>query len=202
MIIAISSEVFVMKHIADKIWRDKKLVFIDTSSNGQAWDRSWLENQISAITQEYWEINRYSIEWKTISDFKLDLWEYDVIHIWWGNTAYLLFHVLQTWFDSYLREIQDSKIIVGSSAGAKILWEKIGHVQALDDFTAADLNDFNGLGFFNFDIWAHFWKEKYREKYNDVLDIAYETSQSWIYISDGSYIIKDTWWVNIYNIKS
>jgi hypothetical protein len=35
MIIALSSEVAVMKQIADTIGRDKKVVFIDTASNRQ-----------------------------------------------------------------------------------------------------------------------------------------------------------------------
>jgi len=201
MIIAISSEVPVMNHLANKLGRDKSIVYIDTSSNGQKGDKSWLENQVWAIEEEYWKIERYSIEWKTIHDFRTDLESFDIIHIWWGNTAYLLFHILETGFDDYLREVEKSKIIIGSSAGAKVLGNKIWHVRALDNFTAADLNDFKGLGFFNFDIWAHFWKEKYRESYTNVLDIAYKESQSGVYISDTSYIIKDLWWIHIINVE-
>ncbi len=200
MIIALSSEITVMQGIADKIWRNKKVVFIDTASNWQEWDKSWLDNQIWAIKKEYSSVHKYSIEWKSISDFKTDLSEYDIIHIWWGNTAYLLYHIIQTWFDSYLREIQKSKIIIGSSAGAKVLWKNIGHVQSLDDFTTVDLRDWSAIGFFNFDIWAHFWKKKYREKYNQVLDIAYKKSQSGIFLSDNSYIISTKQWINIYNV--
>jgi hypothetical protein len=68
MIIALSSEVAVMKQIADTIGRDKKVVFIDTASNRQMWDKSWLDNQIWAIKKEY-------------SDFKIDLESFDIIHI-------------------------------------------------------------------------------------------------------------------------
>lgn len=191
MIIALSSEVSVMKDIAEKVGRNKKFVFIDTSSNGQKGDKTWLENQVWAIEAEYGIVTRYSIEWKSISDFRWDLWEYDVIHIWWGNTAYLLFHIFQTWFDVFLKEIKSSKTIIGSSAGAKVLWENIGHVQSLDDFSVVELNNYKGLWFFNFDIWAHFWKEKYREKYKQVLDLAYETSSRGIYIDDDSYIFSE-----------
>jgi len=82
MIIAISSEITVMKQIADTIGRDKRVVFIDTASNWQEWDKSWLDNQIWAIKNEYSDFQRYSIEWKNISDFKADLWEYDIIKFW------------------------------------------------------------------------------------------------------------------------
>ena len=197
MILAISSEIPVMNQIADTIGRDKKIVYIDTASNWQTGDKTWLENQIGAIQKEYWKVERYSIEWKNITDFKVDLSEYDIIHIWWGNTAYLLFHILKTWFDTYLREIEKSKIIIGSSAGAKILGENIWHVQSLDDFSVVELNNYKGLWFLNFDIWAHFWKEKYREKYKKVLDVAYDSSQSWVYISDNSYIIATSEWIKI-----
>lgn len=200
MIIALSSEIAVMNQIADKIGRDKKIIYIDTASNWQVGDKTWLENQMWAIKNEYSDFDRYSIEWKSISDFKTDLLQYDIIHIWWGRTAYLLHQIIQTWFDSYLREIQNSKIIIGSSAGAKVLGRNIGHVEPLDDFIDVDLRDGGALWFFNFDIWAHFWKEKYREKYKQVLDIAYKNSQNWIYISDNSYIISDIGWFNIYTV--
>ena len=52
----------------------------------------------------------------------------------------------------------------------------------------------------NFDIWAHFWKEKYREKYNKVLDVAYKNSEAWVYLSDNSYLISTQQWMKIYNI--
>jgi peptidase E len=200
MIIALSNETIVMKHIADRIWRDQKLVYIDTASNWQSGDKTWLDSQIWAIKKEYSAFSRYSLEWKTISDFRADLSEYDIIHMWWGQTAYLLHHIMQTWFDSYLKEVLTSKIIIGSSAGAKVLGKKIGHVQALDDFSIADVKDGSALWLLNFDIWAHFWKEKYRKKYNHVLDIAYKNSQSWIYISDNSYIISTELGIEICNV--
>lgn len=200
MIIALSSDVTVMHKIADTIWRDKSIVYIDTASNWQEWDKTWLDNQTWAIKNEYSDFHRYSIEWKSITEFQTDLAEYDIIHIWWGRTAYLLHHILQTWFDIYLRKIQSSKVIIGSSAGAKILWEDIGHVEPLDDFTGMDLKDSRAVWLLNFDIWAHFWKEKYRKKYNEVLDIAYKNSPSWIYLSDNSYLISTTEWVKIYKI--
>ena len=200
MIIGLSSEISVMSEIADKTGRDKKVVYINTASNGQSGDKAWLENQVNAIENEYWEADRYSIEWKTLNDFQSDLENYDIIHIWWGNTAYLLFHILDTRFDVYLREIKNTKIIIGSSAGAIILWISIEHVQALDDFSVVPINEFMGLHFFSFDIWVHFWKEKYREKYNEILDRAYKNSQSWIYISDNSYIISTDAGIEICNV--
>jgi len=200
MIVAISNEVQVMSHIADTLWQDKKIVYIDTASNWQTGDKTWLKNQIWAIRKEYGDVDRYSIEGKNISDFEKDLWEYDIIHIWWWRTAYLLHHIMQTWFDSYLKEILESKIIIGSSAGAKVLGRNIGHVEPLDDFMDIDINDGSALWFFNFDIWAHFWKEKYREKYKQVLSAAYESSPNGVYISDNSYVISDSSGFKIYNV--
>jgi len=200
MIIALSNETIVMNSIADAIGRNKKIVYIDTASNGQVWDKTWLENQMWAIKKEYSDFHRYSIEWKNISDFKLDLSEYDIIHIWWGRTAYLLHHILKTWFDIYLREIENSKIIIGSSAGAKILGQNIGHVEPFDDFSDVDINEGRATWLLNFDIWAHFGKEKYREKYNTVLDIAYKISPKWVYISDDSFIVSEDGKVEFYNV--
>jgi len=173
MIIAISNETCVIPDIANKVGRDKSVVYIDTASNGQAGDMTWRENQVWAVEKEFWVVDRYSIEWKDISDFKRELAVYDIVHIWWGNTTYLLYYVLQTWFDNYLRDISNSKIIIGSSAWAKILGKNIGHVKALDDFSVVDLKNWESVWLFSFDIWAHFGKKKYREKYNRVLDIAY-----------------------------
>lgn len=200
MIIAISNETIVMNQIADIVGRNKKVVFIDTASNGQAWDKTWLEDKIWAIKKEYPDFHRYSIEWKDISDFKKGLQAYDIIHIWWGRTAYLLHHILQTWFDTYLREMENSKIIIGSSAGAKILGENIGHVEPFDNFTDVEIKDGSAVWLLNFDIWAHFWNEKYREKYNMVFDIAYKNSQSWIYISDNSFIVSTAQGTKIYRV--
>lgn len=199
MIIALSSEITVMKKIADILWRDKSIIYIDTASNGQKWDKTWLENQIWAIQDEYSNFHRYSIEWKNILDFKTDLKWYDIIHIWWGQTAYLLYHITKSWFDVYLKEIQETKIIIGSSAGAKILGQDVGHVQALDDFTIVDLKNHKGLGLLNFDLWVHFWKEKYKEKYSKVLDIAYKDSQKWVFISDDSFIVSNKNKIEFYN---
>lgn len=201
MIIAISSEVPVMSDIADRIWRDKSIVYIDTSSNGQEGDKAWLENQVGAIEVQYGKVERYSIEWKNISDFRVALWAYDIIHIWWGNTAYLLFHIMQTWFSNFLQEVESSKIIIGSSAGAKILGENIWHVRSLDDFSVVELNNYQGLWFFNFDIWAHFGKEKYRENYYRVLEVAYSNSPKWVYISDDSYIVSQDRKVDFFTVS-
>jgi len=200
MIIALSSEVSVMKSIANITGRDKSIIYIDTSSHGQKWDKTWLENQVGAIEYEFGKIERYSIEWKSTSDFKSDLWKYDIIHLGWWNTAYLLYHIKQTWFDSYLKQVQETKIIIGSSAGAKVLGQDIWHVQALDDFSVVDLNNYKGLGLLNFDLWVHFWKEKYREKYTRVLDIAYKKSQKGIYISDDAFIVSDSGKVEFHNV--
>lgn len=200
MIIAISNETCVMPDIAHKIGKNKSVVYIDTASNGQAGDMTWRENQVRAVEKEFWVVDRYSIEWKKLSDFHQDLYQYDVILMWWWNTAYLLPHIKNTGFDEYLRGIQDFKIIIGSSAGAKVLGKNIGHVKPLDDFSIVPSTDYTGLWLLNFDIWAHFGKEKYREKYNEVLDVAYDTSQSWVYISDNSYIISTDTGIQICNV--
>lgn len=190
MIIVLSNESFVASEISEVLWKHKKVVYIDTASLWQAGDKSWREKQISAIEKEFWNIQRYSIEWKGIPDFEKDLTTYDIIHIWWGNTAYLLYHIKHTGFDIYLKSIQESKDIVGSSAGGIVLGLSIEHIQALDDFSLVDLDSYTGLWIFDFDIWVHFWSQKYLQKYQQVFSTAFTNSKSGIYIDDTSYIIK------------
>lgn len=200
MIIALSSEISVMSAVSQILWKDKKIAYIDTASIWQWWDMSWREKQIEAIEKEFWKIFRYSIEWKKISDFERDLQDFDILHIGWWNTAYLLYHIKKTWFDKYLRAIQNSKDIVGSSAGAVVLWSSIEHIKSLDDFSVVKLENYNGIWFVSFDIMVHFWKEKYRESYRKSFDIAYNSSTKWVYLDDNSYIISHETGIQICNV--
>jgi peptidase E len=201
-VILLSSEISVMSSISEYLqdsW--KKLVFIDTASRWQEWDLSWLRKQQDAISKAWFQIDIYTIEWKNINDFERELSQYDIIHIWWWNTAYLLYHVKQSWFDMYLKNIRSCKNIIWSSAWAVILWNNIDHIQWFDDFSIVEEFEYQGLSFINFRLMVHFWEQKYQKKFQENFEKVFRKFSNILYINDDSYLVLENETFRLINVN-
>ena len=107
------------------------------------------------------------------------LYNYDIIYINGGNPFYLLYHIRNSGSDRILRELQQSKFIVGQSAGAAVLGRSLEHAQILHpEWNELNLIDLCGLGIVNEVVLPHSNRYiKIDEKVHNLKPIMLEDNQ-------------------------
>lgn len=96
---------------------------------------------------------------------------FDVIYVAGGNGFYLLEKMRQSGFDKIIDDLLKKGVIyAGASAGAVVMGSDIAPLEPLDDpKKAPNLTSTKGLGYVNFVILPHYGKEKYAQKYKDLM---------------------------------
>ncbi|MFA6437621.1 MAG: Type 1 glutamine amidotransferase-like domain-containing protein [Candidatus Paceibacterota bacterium] len=115
----------------------------------------------------------------------------DIIFVAGGNTFYLLEKAKESGFDEIVKEsVQKGIIYVGSSAGATFVCPTIEPIKTLDDPSKApSLKSFEGLNLINFVILPHFGEEKYKTKYEKIIEEYEDKDYKIITLTDKEAIL-------------
>ncbi len=202
----LTSSVNVVAHdIAKKVDLSKgnKLVFVDTATEVEEGDKTWLKNDRLALVNAGFDVEDYTITGKTKSQLEKDLINYDYIYLSGGDTFYLLQQSQESGFVEVVRDLilNKGKIYIGTSAGSIIAGEKCPDYLLSKDETL-ELENRNGYGFVNFTILPHWGSEDFRKKYLDArLKIAYKKDQvPLLLLTDNQYVHVQDNWVEIVDV--
>ncbi|MCX6731102.1 MAG: Type 1 glutamine amidotransferase-like domain-containing protein [Candidatus Roizmanbacteria bacterium] len=95
----------------------------------------------------------------------------DVIFVSGGNTYYLLEKAQESGFLEIGRELVEGGVLyIGSSAGSALACPTIEHIEDFDDKSITCITDFKGLGFTRKLILPHFGEEKYKSKFENIIE--------------------------------
>jgi dipeptidase E len=145
------------------------LAFIPTAADPYD-DKPWLYEDRNKAVQMGFNIKDIDLKGKNKFKLQQELSACSVVFVAGGNTFYLLEKVIQSGFDSVIKdEIASGKIYIGSSAGSILLAPTIEYAELLDDpKVAKHLNTYQGLNLVDYLIFPHVTKEKYQLKFEQV----------------------------------
>lgn len=187
--------------LIEKPIHNLKLIYIPTAADPYQ-DKWFIDEDRKRLQEMEIKFSELDIKNQNASKLKKALKNSDVIFISGGNSFYLLEKSLESGFDKVVKELVDHDIIyVGASAGAAIAGPTLEPIQLLDDPTKApNLKSFNAFGLVNFVILPHYGKEKYRHKYDKIVQIyghkPYQllklTDHQAVIVENNQYRIVDT----------
>lgn len=183
-----------------------KLIFIDTASEPEERDKSWLRNDRQSLVDAGFEVTDYTITNKASEEIKEKVSQTDVIFISGGNTFYLLEKAQQSNFIPLLKDfvLNQDKIYIGSSAGSVFAGPDIKPVFELDDVTKApNIKGCEGAQLVDFVVLPHWGSDKFKEKYlNRRVENNFNTKNKLILLTDNQYVsVKDDWY-KIIDVKN
>lgn len=179
----------------DKKLSGLKAVFIDTASELEKGDKSWLTADRDALIEQGFKVFDYSITGKTHEEVLEALKDIDVLFVAGGNTFYLLEQANKCNFKTIVNTLLDRGVIyIGSSAGSLLACPNIEPVKFLDDpSVAADLQSYDGLELVDFIIFPHWGHERFKERQLKLIEFIYEKDFKVILLSDKQYVfVTDT----------
>lgn len=169
-----------------------KLILINTASEPEEGNKSWLEKDRLTLVDGGFEVTDYTITDKTSEQIKEAISPMDVIFVSGGNTFYLLEKAQQSNFIPLLKDfvLNQGKIYIGSSAGSIFAGPNIEPVKDLDNASKAPgLKDFAGAGLVDFVVLPHWGYEKFRERYfKERMTNNYNTKNILILLTDNQYV--------------
>lgn len=154
-------------------------------------DKSFVEVDRNKLVEMGFSVVNVDLKNKTLSDLKSELENIDLILMAGGNTFYLLDHIRKSGFDVLLPDLLDKGVIyVGSSAGTLVCCSTIESAKRFDDQTIApDLQNYDGLGFFDKAIIPHAQKEKYFERIELTKNEMRKAGQEVVILTDDEAIM-------------
>lgn len=177
------------------ITNNMKAAFITTAADTYE-SKPWMYADRQALVDLGIEVEDCDIKNKTEEKLYDLLKSKDIIFVSGGNTFYLLYHTNQSGLGKVLAMLLDQgKIYIGSSAGSVLIGPTIEPVKTFDNPNdAPNLKSFEGLSFINFVILPHYGKEKYEQKYQDILkewsnkvNIQLLRDNEVIFVKDGDF---------------
>lgn len=147
-----------------------KIAFITTAADVYE-EKPWMDADKKRLLDLGFSVAEYDLKAKVEAEVEKDLQPYDGIFVCGGNTFYLLQHILESGFDKVVKKfIAEGKPYIGSSAGSVVMGPTIEPVKALDNSgEAKNLTSFVGLGVVDFVMLPHYGKEKYEERYQNII---------------------------------
>lgn len=169
-----------------------KLIFINTASEPEEGDKSWLEKDRQTLVDGGFEVTDYTITDKTSEQIKEAVSPMDIIFVSGGNTFYLLEKAQQSNFIPLLRDfvINQGKIYIGSSAGSIFAGPDVNPVRDLDNISKApNLKYFEGARLVDFVVLPHWGSKKFKERYlGERIENNYNTKNRLILLTDNQYV--------------
>jgi dipeptidase E len=165
-IILCSSELAVANAIRD-LPKPSSVAFVRTASKVCS-DIGWLEAERRIFIDAAFDV----IDVLDLNDSTQRLLEQsDVVFLGGGNTFTLLEEIRRSGFDTLLTEMhQRGRILIGESAGAVVLGPTIDPIRFIDEpEKAPNLNDFRGLGLFDFFPAVHFGRAEFQDQYPSIV---------------------------------
>ena len=170
--------------------KDLKVAFIPTAAD--PYENKWfVDDDRNKLKEKGFNVKDVDIKGKTKQELIEELKGVDIIFVAGGNTFYLLEKARKSGFDRITKElIQEGVIYVGSSAGATFVCPTIEPVKTLDEPSKApSLKSFEGLNLVDFVILPHFGKEKYKAKYEKIIEQYKDKNYKIITLTDQEAIL-------------
>ena len=167
-----------------------KVAFIPTA--GDPYENKWfVDEDREKLKKAGFQLTDVDLKNTTKDELMNALADSDVIFVSGGNTFYLLEKVKESGFDKVILSLIEKGVIyVGSSAGAILAGPSIEPAKDLDDPSKApNLKSYEGLGLVDFIILPHYGKEKYKEKYQKIMDEYGNGQHKLVLITDEQSII-------------
>lgn len=179
--------------------KNNKLVFITTPAEVEEGDKKWLEDDRQALEKAGFDVSVYTIAGKQKNSIRRDLSEFGYICVSGGNTFYFLEKSQQSGFIDVIRDLilKERKVYIGSSAGSVVAGPDIYPAYNLDDASKApNIRDFKGFGLVDFVTLPHWGSDYFKNLYmNKRLEVAYNTHNKIILLTDNQYIyVKEDWY--------
>lgn len=174
--------------------QNKKLVFITTAADGEAGDKSWLNDDRQALRDAGFKVTDYTVSGKNESQLRADLEKFDVLYLSGGNTFYLLQESLKSGFDRVVKDLVENqhKIYIGTSAGSIIAGPRLPEylIDLGDQPQDTKLINANGYNFVNFIILPHWGSENFQKRYLEGrLQVLYSNQQfPLVVLTDNQYV--------------
>jgi len=132
-----------------------KAVFVTTASAGYK-ENDW---NIPRLKEELFSLGISDVEYFDFDSQAPDLLsQYDVIEIIGGNPFYLLNSMKKAGCEALLKELSETKILIGVSAGALVLQNNINLIAKYSPEMNENVNlsDFTGFSLTNIEILPHY----------------------------------------------
>lgn len=153
--------------IKEYVAKNSKIGFIPTASELDD-DRWYMEKDREDLNKMNYKIVNIDISKENKQEIIEKFNAVDVVFVAGGNSFYLLQQLKMKDVLQELIEFANSKIYIGSSAGACITCPSIDYVEKLDDKTQAPLlNNYDAMNLVDFYILPHY---KSKEKYTKLAD--------------------------------
>lgn len=178
-----------LKHF-DKQVKGLKVAFINTASESEKGDLSWLHADRDTLLKHGFEVFDYTITGKTYEEVKNDLSVIDVLFVAGGNTFYLLEQANKCDFKKIIQNLLSKGVIyIGSSAGSLLACPNIEPIKFLDDPNKAEeLKSFDALNLVDFIIFPHWGHERFKERQLKSVESVYSENFKVILLRDNQYI--------------
>lgn len=184
--------------------KNPKLIFINTASEPEEGDKSWLEKDRQTLVDGGFEVTDYTITDKTEEQIKETISPMDVIFVSGGNTFYLLEKAQQSNFIPLLRDFvfNQGKIYIGSSAGSVFAGPDIEPVYELDDVTKSpNIKGYEGARLVDFVVLPHWGSDKFKKRYlNKRVENNFNTKNKLILLTDNQYVKAEDDWYRVIDI--
>lgn len=163
-----------MNYLIEFIGRDPKnikVAFITTAADLYT-DKWFVDKDRDAFIRRGFKVTDVDIKHKNERELFDMLSKYDLVVVAGGYVFYMLEKSLESGFDKVLNKLlAKGTVYVGGSAGAVLVGPSLLPVESLDDPSKAPLlKSFDGLGLVNFVVIPHSGEEKYKERYDKILE--------------------------------
>lgn len=167
--------------------KGKTIHYITTASVHNGVVPEWTENEIKALEEEGFNVQRVDLSILKQEELELAFEGCDLFWVGGGNTLYLLQEVRKSGFDNFVtQKIAAGVPYVGVSAGSIILGPDLEF--ELYASKTPELDSYEGLNLFPFAPYVHFDAEWTRDLYKDILKFSLENDKAFITLRDNQFI--------------
>jgi dipeptidase E len=176
------------KHLDSKI---KKFLFINTASEIEKGDKTWLIKDRDSMTDLRYQLEDYTLADKTKNQVANALAKVDGVIMAGGNTFYLLWKIQQSDSAEPIKKfVEDGGVYIGSSAGSMVAGPDLYATREKKELDPVpEIKDFKGLGITDIMIQPHWGSEHFKESYlNEIMRHSYIPGFKQILLSDNQYV--------------
>ncbi len=181
--------------LANKPFKELKLVFVPTAANVETGGKEWLITDLHNCLK----LNFAKIEVVDIAAVEKDIWlpqidEADVIMFGGGNARYLMTQLKKTGLDKLLPELLKTRVYVGISAGSIVAGEGLSLTSdaVLYYENLGQFKEYTSLNFVNFSIRPHFNSKSFPMVTEKILKkMAKNMSEPVYALDDDSAVVVD-----------
>lgn len=180
---------------AQKITKNKKLIFIPTAGELEEGAESWLEDDRRSLAEEAgFDVSIFTLTGKTQLEVLDAFKDAGAICVNGGNNYYLMKQVRLSGFDKIIKKlVTDGLIYIGSSAGSMIAGPNFE--TDIDPRLVPEMSDFSGLNLTDLCIQPHWGSEYFKEGYQKDFPNLYTRPYKIIALNDSQYVhVRDDWY--------